>query len=137
MTFRWTKKAEDAAIALANGETRERAAVIAEVSEITLYRWLRLPEFAEEVDRLTFMTGVANKADRLRMAKRVISSIGIVTEKDLLDWLKYVMVETDGVKLDIAGILAAVAANGDEVAAGRPNGIRQPATEQASGDADQ
>lgn len=106
--FRWTKKATDAAIALANGETREAAAAIAEIGERTLYRWLDEPEFAEEVDRLTFMTGIAAKAERLRMAKRVIAAFELRTEKDLLDWLKYVQSETNGVKLDLTSLLAAI-----------------------------
>lgn len=105
--FRWTKKAEAAAIALANGETREHTAFISGASETTLWRWLQIPEFAEEVDRLTFLTGIANKAERLRLAKRIIGQIGVHTEKDLLDWLKYAQGETDGVKLDMGELLEA------------------------------
>jgi len=114
--FKWTQKAEKAAIALANGETRERASAIAEIGERTLYRWLDEPEFNEEVDRLTFLTGVAAKAERLRLAKRVVKQLGVRTEKDLLDWLKYIQGETDGIKLDFTELLAAVATDGDKVA---------------------
>lgn len=114
--FRWTESAEKAAIALASGETRERAAAIAEIGERTLYRWLQLSEFMEEVDRLTFLTGIAHKAERLRLAKRVIANLGTRTDKDLLDWLKYIQGETDGVKLDFAELLTAVAANANEMA---------------------
>lgn len=114
--FRWTKRAETAALALANGETREQAAVISGVGERTIYRWLETPEFAEEVDRLTFLTGIANKAERLRLAKRIVSQIGAHTEKDLLDWLKYAQGETDGIALDLTGLLAAINANGDALA---------------------
>lgn len=103
--FTWTKKAEDAAIALANGETREQTAVIADIGERTLYRWLLIPEFNEEVDRLTFMTGVAHKAERLRLAKRIVRTLELATQKDLLDWLKYIQGETDGIKLDFTELL--------------------------------
>lgn len=112
--FRWTKKATDAAIALANGETREQAAATAGIGERTLYRWLEEAEFAEEVDRLTFLTGIAAKAERVRLAKQVVAKIGFRTEKDLLDWLKYVQSETDGIKLDLAELVAAVTADTSE-----------------------
>lgn len=114
--FRWTEKAEQAAIALANGGTRDEAAITAGIGAATLYRWLKIQEFSEEVDRLTFLTGISHKAERLRLAKRVIAKLDDNTEKDLLDWLKYVQGETDGVKLDLAELLAAVAQDGEPVA---------------------
>lgn len=114
--FRWTKKAEAAAIALANGRTQEEAGDIAGINRRTIQRWLDDAEFAEEVDRLTFLTGVANKAERLRHAKRVVRTLGIYTEKDLLDWLKYIQGETDGVKLDLTELFAALNENDPPVA---------------------
>lgn len=134
--FRWTKKAEQAAIALANGSTREDAAAIASIGERTLYNWLNLPEFSEEVDRLTFLTGIANKAERVRLAKRVITNLGITTEKDLLDWLRYVQSETTGIKLDFADLLAAVAAHGGEVAGSRPANANRSVAQDAEPGAD-
>lgn len=113
--FKWTESAEKAALALAEGETRHRAAVIAGVGERTLYRWLDIAEFTEEVDRLTFLTGVAQKAERLRLAKRIVKQLNY-TKKDLLEWLKYIQGETDGIKLDFAELLTAINANGDKVA---------------------
>jgi hypothetical protein len=131
--FRWTKKAEQAALALASGVTREEAAATSGIGERTLYRWLDLPEFSEEVDRLTFLTGIAAKAERLRLAKRVITSLKANTEKDLLDWLKYVQGETDGIKLDITDLYAAVAENAPAVAAGRSaRDDRAPARQQSN-----
>lgn len=118
IVFKWTKSAEGAAISLASGDTREAAAISAGVGVATIYRWLQIPEFSEEVDRLTFLTGVAAKAERLRLAKRVTKQLGIRTEKDLLDWLKYIQGETDGIKLDFTELLAAVTTNGDKVAGG-------------------
>jgi len=114
--FKWSKKSETAAISLANGDTREQAAIAAGVGAATVYRWLQVPEFAEEVDRLTFLTGIAHKAERLRMAKRVIARLDIRTEKDLLDWLKYAQSETDGIKLDFTELLSTIAADENKVA---------------------
>lgn len=122
--FQWSEKSEKAAIALANGETQEVAADIAGVSDRTIRRWLDETEFSEEVDRLTFLTGVAQKAERLRLAKRVIKQLGIKTEKDLLDWLKYMQSETDGTKLDFTELLTAFTENGETLAAGRSTGVR-------------
>lgn len=116
VAFKWSKKAETAAISLANGSTREEAATEAEIGTTTLYRWLQVPEFSEEVDRLTFLTGVAAKAERLRLAKRVVNQLGIRTEKDLLDWLKYIQGETDGIKLDFTELYNAVTENAGKMA---------------------
>lgn len=115
-SFRWTKKHEAAAIALANGETQKEAGDKAGVVERTVQRWLDVPEFAEEVDRLTFLTGIAAKAERLRMAKRIIARLDNNTERDLLDWLKYAQGETDGVKLGLAELFAAVTKDGEQMA---------------------
>jgi hypothetical protein len=103
--FQWTTKAQNAAFALADGYTREEAAAISGIGERTLYRWLNLPEFSEEVDRLVFLTGIARKAERLKITKRIARNLGNTTEKDLLDWLKFAQSETDGAKLDLTGLL--------------------------------
>lgn len=115
-SFKWTEKHEIAAIALAGGDTQQEAGDKAGVTERTIQRWLAVAEFSEEVDRLTFLTGIAHKAERLRLAKRVIKKLNEDTERDLLDWLKYAQSETDGVKLDLAELYAAVAANGGAMA---------------------
>jgi predicted transcriptional regulator len=114
--FQWGKKQEVAAIALANGETQQEAAEKAGVTDRTIRNWLAVPEFSEEVDRLTFLTGIAHKAERLRLAKRVIAGLDAKTERDLLDWLKYAQGETDGIKLELTGLLAAITQNGGEMA---------------------
>lgn len=110
--FSWTKNREIAALTLARGESRAAAAEAAGVSERSVYSWLNVPEFAEEVDRLTLMTEIASRAHRLRLANRVIHQMvkddtPVPTNKDILDWLKYAQGETDGVKLDMAGLLDA------------------------------
>lgn len=133
-SFRWGRKQEIAAIALAGGDTQQQAGDKANISERTIQRWLKEPEFSEEVDRLTFLTGIAAKAERLRLAKRVISALNTNTEKDLLDWLKYVQGETDGVKLDIADLYAALAENAPALATGRSaRDDRAPARDDAGG----
>lgn len=73
--------------------------------------------FREEVDRLSVMMGIASRAERLRIAKRVVrqrvKDDGLITsDKDLLDWLKFAQSETDGAKLD----LTAIAENASSVA---------------------
>jgi hypothetical protein len=110
--FKWTKKREKAAVALACGDTQEDAAAVSGVTDRTIRRWLDNPEFAIEVDRLTHMMGVASRAGRLRIAHKVIKGRTENTQyplskADLLDWLKFVQSETDGVKLDLAALFEA------------------------------
>jgi transposase-like protein len=110
--FRWTKNREKAALSLANGDLVREAADKAGVSDRTVYRWLNQPEFAIEVDRLTHMTSIAVRAERLRIAMRVVKGRTDNTQypqskADLLDWLKFVQSETDGVKLDLAALFEA------------------------------
>jgi len=113
--FKWTEKSNMVAVALANGKTRAEAAEEAGINERTVYRWLDIPEFNQEVDRLSLMTDIASRAERLRLAKRVIRQMvadgKIKTDKDLLDWLKFAQSETDGAKVDAASILAALTDN--------------------------
>lgn len=97
--FKWSAKSSAAALALAAGKTREAAAEEAVISESTVYRWLRDPTFADEVDRLTLLTAIASRAYRLRIANRVVAQMvkdgtEITTAKDLLDWLRYAREET-------------------------------------------
>jgi hypothetical protein len=110
-SFKWTDKSNRAALALAAGKTRKDAAEDAAISERTLYNWLEVPEFSAEVDRLSLMTEIASRAERLRIAKRVVRQMikddQIKTDRDILDWLKFAQSETDGAKLDLAAILAA------------------------------
>jgi ParB-like chromosome segregation protein Spo0J len=108
--FKWTKKREKAACDLADGRTQHEVAQSAGTSRSTIQRWLDDPEFAEEVDRLTLMTGIAVKAERLRIAKRMVRGVKW-TKRDILDWLKYAQGETDGLRLDLAELLAAIDAD--------------------------
>ena len=106
-----------AATALADGATQAQAAAEAEVTDRTIRLWLQEAEFAEEVDRLTLLTGMATRAARLRLAKRMIEKLGTQTEKDLLEWLKFAQSETTGAVSDLADRIAA-ALTGDHTAQG-------------------
>lgn len=110
----WTKERCDAALALAEGKTQREAAEIAEVTDRTIRNWVAEPEFAAEVDRLSLMVHVSSRAERLRIAMRVVRQKvreeKIDTDKDLLEWLKFAQSETDGIKLQLTQ-LAALGAN--------------------------
>lgn len=102
--FEWNKKREIAAFSLATGETQKEAAEMAGVSEKTIYNWLTNAEFSAEVDRLSLMIDIASKAERLRLARRVVRQKldqEVLSDKDLLDWLKFAREEVEGIKLDI------------------------------------
>ncbi|MDQ3539940.1 MAG: hypothetical protein M3440_04565 [Chloroflexota bacterium] len=112
--FKWTAQKTRAAIALADGKTHRVVAGEVDISTKTVSRWLQEPEFAVEVDRLTLMMGIASRAERLRIAKRIVRSrVGedidiIISDKDVLDWLKYAQSETDGIRLDMVAVAEAV-----------------------------
>lgn len=109
--FNWTESRSQAAVLLAEGHTQQETAARLEITDRVIRKWLAEPEFAAEVDRLSLMVGIAGRAERLRVAMRVVrekTRNGVPeTEKDLLEWLKFVQSETDGVKLDLTKIAAA------------------------------
>jgi hypothetical protein len=108
--FKWTDRKSQVAIALADGQTQRAVAAAFHLNENTVSRWMQHPDFSAEVDRLTLMMGIASRAERLRIAKRVakqrVKDDYVETEKDLLDWLKFAQSETDGIKLDLAALAA-------------------------------
>jgi hypothetical protein len=111
--FRWNKRREEAALWLAQGYTQQETAAHIDISERTIRRWYEHVEFSTEVDRLSLMVGIASRAERLRLAMKVIRQKvakegAIQTEKDLLDWIKFAQSETDGAKLDLAAVLEAM-----------------------------
>lgn len=110
--FEWTEERSKAAVALAEGKTQAEVAAEVDVTDRTLRNWLSDPIFAAEVDRLSLMVGIASRAERLRLAMRVVrakTKDGIAeTEKDLLDWVKFAQSETDGIKLDLTKVAAAL-----------------------------
>jgi len=113
--FEWTDERCKAAVALAEGKTQEETAAEINVTDRTIRNWLADERFAAEVDRLSLMVGIASRAERLRLANRIIRQKvkgGIAeTEKDLLDWVKYAQSETDGIKLQLAQLAAQSEAN--------------------------
>ncbi len=123
--FEWSDPASAAAIALAEGQTRVEAAKVADVTERTIYRWLQDPDFGAEVDRLTLMVGIASRAERLRIAKRVVAAQLaqldplLMSKENLLAWLKFAQSETDGIQLNLTALLE----DAPSVAGGRPGGV--------------
>ena len=108
--FEWTAERAQAAVLLAQGYTQQEVADVIEVSRVTINRWHANIDFSAEVDRLSLMVDVASRAERLRIAMRVVrekTTGGIETEKDLLDWLKFAQSETDGIKLDMVKLVEA------------------------------
>ncbi len=66
------------------------------------------------------MVGIASRAERLRLAMRVVrqrtNDDGLIdTKADILDWLKFAQSETTGIKLDLSK-LAALGADDPPVA---------------------
>jgi len=110
--WKWTPTREKAALLLASGYTWAETSKNADVAESTINRWMKVPEFFNEVDRLSHMVGVAARAERLRMVNRIVrqktkeESGELITEKDLLDWLKFAQSETDGANLDLTLLLS-------------------------------
>jgi len=112
-SFKWNPKRDKAATLLARGGSLIEVAKEVGISVRTLSRWKATDEFAIEVDRLTFMVGMASKAERLRLANRVVKSRTQfqdfpATKADLLDWLKFIQSETDGATINIAALIAAI-----------------------------
>jgi hypothetical protein len=128
--FRWTTRNSQAAIALADGQTQRATAAALNVHELTISRWMQHPDFSAEVDRLTLMMGIASRAERLRIAKRLVKERvrdeHVETDKDLLDWLKFAQSETDGIRLDLPQLAAFLAASAP-LAGGGPDGLPAPA----------
>lgn len=119
----WNAEKSHAAILLAEGYTYKQVAAEIGKTEKTIYRWTLDMEFSVEVDRLSLMVGIASRAERLRLVKRVIrqkslSDTFLISDKDILDWLKFAQSETDGVKLDIASLFTTVSTDGASMAHG-------------------
>lgn len=129
--FRWTAERGQAAISLASGRTQQYAADEVGVDVRTITNWLLNVDFAAEVDRLSLMVDVSSRAERLRIAMRVVRQFikenEIVTQRDVLEWLKFAQSETDGVKLDLGKLAAAFGTDEASLADSRPGGTSIPA----------
>jgi hypothetical protein len=116
----WTSTREKVCVALALGFSPEEieAKEVPEglrvnITARSIYRWKNRPEFDQELDHLSLITGIAAKAERVRFYKKVIRQFiredgKVLTEKDPLDWIKLVIAETDGLNLGIGAALAEV-----------------------------
>ena len=106
---RWDEQHNLAAVALAEGKTQKEAAAEAGITDRTLRNWLQNIQFSAEVDRLSIICGAASKAERLRIAKRVVRQKCqgelVETDKDILDWVKYLQSETSGVVLNFPALI--------------------------------
>jgi hypothetical protein len=112
--FHWSSKRYKAALALAEGQSQQEVAEATGVCRKTICNWLCVIEFAAEVDRLSCMIDISSRAERLRIAMRVVRQRVRAdgtpeTEKDLLDWLKFVQSETDGAKIDFSKLAEVLA----------------------------
>ena len=108
--FKWNKKKSEVAILLADGYTIAETSESTGVPTRTISRWKSDIDYQTEVDRLSLMVGMANKGERLRLAKKIIRQFvdkQHPTQKDLLEWVKYAQSETDGIKLDLATLIDA------------------------------
>lgn len=107
--FEWNPERSEAALQLAQGKSQQKSADAAGVSKQSIVNWLKHPDFAAEVDKLSLMVGPASKAERVRIAMRVIQQKvrddgTLDTKADLLDWVKFVSTEISG--LTILGLAA-------------------------------
>lgn len=98
-TWEWTAPKWAAAEALALGYSTKYAAKKAGVSDRTVFRWKNHPEFKYQLDGMSLEMGMANRANRMRLANRVIRSRQGLSGKDLLDWLKFAQSEGDNHEL--------------------------------------
>lgn len=106
LQFEWTEQREQVAIALAHGKSKIEAASEAGITRITIYNWLKHPDFCAEVDRLSCMVGIAAPAARLRILNRLVRQRirpdGTIDSKaDIVELIKLAIAETGNLKLDL------------------------------------
>ena len=70
--FHWSSKRQKAALALAEGQSQQAVAEAIGVCRKTICNRLCVTLFVAEVDRLSCMIDVASRAERLRLAMRVV-----------------------------------------------------------------
>lgn len=96
----WSKKKLEIAGLIADGRlTIEDIAKKYGLSSRTIYRWQNQPEFNEKVGQLVLSTDIALKSERIRIARRIVrEKLREGSQKDLLDWLKYIHEEIKEMK---------------------------------------
>jgi transposase-like protein len=108
----WSEQQSHAAVMLAEGYAKSEVAREVDVHPSTITRWTQNEDFAEEVDRLSLIYGLASRAERMRQIKRAAREFERDGKLDVsgftyLDLLKEARIQTEGVRLDILSILTA------------------------------
>jgi transposase len=98
-TKAWSPQQQAAIELLALGKSQAEAARQVGVSDRTVRDWVRQPGFLDAVDKVTMEQGAARRAERIRIAQRIVRQQTekdgkVETRADLIDWLKYVAQET-------------------------------------------
>lgn len=109
--FRWNEQRQKAALLLAEGHTLAETAAEVGVSPRHISTWKENLEFLAEVDRLTFLTGIVTKAERIRLIKRFVRSKidenGILqSKKDVFEWIKLLRSEVSS--MEFAAMMAQI-----------------------------
>jgi hypothetical protein len=147
--FQWTPSRVRAAELLSEGQTNKQVGDAVEVTERTIYNWKLETVFSTEVDRLTLTRDVASRAERVRIARRMLlkkvasgAIEDLESSKDPLDILKFIQSETNGAICSVpeleqlAAILAghpSVTGSGSEAAASDGTGETGTGTGSESG----
>jgi len=127
--FTWTRKRVQAAEQLAQGKTVKEVADDIGVTDRTIYHWKTETVFSQEVDRLTLTRDVASRAERVRIAQRMLRKKAasgaledLESSKDPLEILRYIQSETNGSVTSIPELeqLAAILAGNSPVAGSGP-----------------
>lgn len=131
----WDEQRNKAAVSLACGFSKTETALQIGVDRSTIYYWLNIEDFSAEVDRLSMMVGVASRAERLRLVNRVVRQQTkedgtIITEKDILDWLKFAQSETTGAKIDLSKLAEMLVNDGNSEQSSLPPAIDLEPTHQ-------
>ena len=99
--FVWNETKLLACEAIARNENREQIAVRLGIADRTVRRWQEHPDFQLKISKIILEIDITQKSERIKIAKAVIEkkikaakdSDEDVSDKDLLEWLKYVGTE--------------------------------------------
>ena len=84
---------------LASGLSTNEAGEELERDGSTIRRWRQDPKFANQLELAVLNQGAALRAERIRLAKKMLRKVGAVSTKaDPLEILRYLQSETDGAK---------------------------------------
>lgn len=94
--FVWDEVKQKVAEAIAKGD-RSVKDILTEfkITDRVYYTWKKHPEFQRKIDEILQDIDIAQKSERIKIAKKVIrqkleNDAKDLSKKDLLDWLKYV-----------------------------------------------